>query len=901
MVGSAIHRVHTGFLKKHTALFVFLFSSLLIAPNQANANECNGVSLDVTIRDCYCISFQAFHNGHCYCTVEWNFGNGNIIQDNGCSVQKTECFAGPGTYTVSVYIDCPGGDCATSVTVVVPPENIQPDFTSSTVCETFCTQFTDFSTGDFQFWLWDFGDGNTSTQQNPCHLYAAGGIYNVNLEVSDSNGCEKDTTQFVQVYLRPTVDAGGFVAICDGGADTIGGNPTASTSPAPYFYIWSPSTALSCTTCANPIASPLATTTYSVTVSDLNGCIDSSTMLFQVNPNPTAIFSVDAPCLGTANTFTDQSLGLNVQWDWTFGDGGTDTLQNTTHLYFADGTYNASLVVTTDSGCTDTVTNPAIVDPLPQVDFFVANVCRYDPAVFIDLSTINNPGTNMTWDWDFGDGNTSTSQNTTHLYSAPGTYTIRLIVTSTDLCVDSLSKQLIIYPVPVAQFVTSNVCEYDTAFFTDQSTVSSGTNVAWNWDFDDGNLSTVQSPNNKYANPDTSYLVQLIVTTNFGCLDSITKKIVIHPKPVAAFTVDDTCVYITAVFTDLSTVPSGHPDSIISWIYDFGDNTIPVSAQGADTIHDYVMYDTVTVTQYIETDSSCKDTAWEQLIMHPAPVTWFVADTTQGCEPFLVDFSDSTTIPGNYNITGWDWDLGDGTTTTDQHPDPLLYFADNLYNQGTYDITLITTSDFGCIDTLSIAPMIFAWPLPVAIFTEGPNPSTILFPYVTFDNQSLTDTSGPTDYEWILDLYNLDDGFGYNTTSDSDYTHVYNNIDTGIYVSRLIVINSFGCRDTAYDSIHVKGDYILFIPNTFTPNNDGLNDFFYPQGIGFRDLLNYEFMIFDRWGDMIWKSDDVLYQWDGSANKGRFEAQQDVYVWLILTSDHAGVKHKYVGHVTLIR
>ena len=287
--------------------------------------------------------------------------------------------------------------------------------------------------------------------------------------------------------------------------------------------------------------------------------------------------------------------------------------------------------------------------------------------------------------------------------------------------------------------------------------------------------------------------------------------------------------------------------------------------------------------------------------MHPAPVTWFVADTTQGCEPFLVDFSDSTTIPGNYNITGWDWDLGDGTTTTDQHPDPLLYFADNLYNQGTYDITLITTSDFGCVDTLSIAPMIFAWPLPVAIFTEGPNPSTILFPYVTFDNQSLTDTSGPTDYEWILDLYNLDDGYGYNTTSDSDYTHVYNNIDTGIYVSRLIVINSFGCRDTAYDSIHVKGDYILFIPNTFTPNNDGLNDFFYPQGIGFRDLLDYEFMIFDRWGDMIWKSDDVLYQWDGSANKGRFEAQQDVYVWLILTSDHAGVKHKYVGHVTLIR
>ena len=542
-MGQTVHYSKvTGLLKNHGSLWLgaFVLLTLVLTPEKAQANECNGVSLDVQIRDCYCITFRANHNGHCYCTVYWDFGNGNTPIDNGCDISKTECYSGPGTYTVSVYVDCPGGDCSVSLTVVIPPENITSAFTNDTVCAGFCNQFTDQSTGDYQFWLWDFDDGFTSTQQNPCHTFPTDGVYNVSLQITDSNGCDDIITHAVQVYQNPIADAGSYEEVCGGDFTTIGGSPTVSGGAGPWTYQWSPTTYLNCSNCANPVATPLVTTTYSITITDVNGCIDSSSVLMQVHPNPTAIFSVDTPCLGFPNNFTDQSLGLNTQWDWSFGDGGIDTVQFPSHLYATDGSYLASLLVTTDSGCTDTISQVVIVYPKPQVDFNVANVCLYDSAYYLDNTSINSPGVLALWVWDFGDGNGSTQQYPVHLYTADGTYTITLIVTSTDGCVDTASQQLIIHPIPVANFTKQNVCEYDTAFFVDISTLSAGSIVGWNWDFGEGSSTTIQNPNNNYASHG-QYQVQLTVTTDSGCVDSITRQITIHPEPAAGFTIDDIC------------------------------------------------------------------------------------------------------------------------------------------------------------------------------------------------------------------------------------------------------------------------------------------------------------------------------------------------------------------------
>ena len=115
-----------------------------------------------------------------------------------------------------------------------------------------------------------------------------------------------------------------------------------------------------------------------------------------------------------------------------------------------------------------------------------------------------------------------------------------------------------------------------------------------------------------------------------------------------------------------------------------------------------------------------------------------------------------------------------------------------------------------------------------------------------------------------------------------------------------MVENANGCRDTITHSVWIQGEYFIFTPNAFTPDNqDGNNDVFIPKGIGIEN--DFQMFIYDRWGNLIYETDDVDKPWDGRANGGRDIAPQDVYVWLVYVRDNLGKKHQYIGHVTLIR
>jgi len=129
-------------------------------------------------------------------------------------------------------------------------------------------------------------------------------------------------------------------------------------------------------------------------------------------------------------------------------------------------------------------------------------------------------------------------------------------------------------------------------------------------------------------------------------------------------------------------------------------------------------------------------------------------------------------------------------------------------------------------------------------------------------------------------------------------THTYDS--SGIYAIVLSVTNAQGCISTTIEYIQILDEYILFAPNVFTPNGNALNEYFRPIGVGI-DPDNYELMIFDRWGDLIYKTTDYELGWDGRANNGKREAQSDVYIWLVNTVDPALKKHQYIGHVTLVK
>ena len=124
--------------------------------------------------------------------------------------------------------------------------------------------------------------------------------------------------------------------------------------------------------------------------------------------------------------------------------------------------------------------------------------------------------------------------------------------------------------------------------------------------------------------------------------------------------------------------------------------------------------------------------------------------------------------------------------------------------------------------------------------------------------------------------------------------------DTGSYLIQLIVTNEFGCTDTAEDGVHIIQDNTFYMPNSFTPNGDGKNEKFFPQAIGV-EVEKFEMWIFDRWGDMIFYTNDIYTGWDGTANNGTTPAQIDTYVWKINSKDTKGQTNRYVGHVNLIK
>lgn len=255
---------------------------------------------------------------------------------------------------------------------------------------------------------------------------------------------------------------------------------------------------------------------------------------FDVYDSPTAGFSFNA----TSNTvnFTNTSTGATSQM-WDFGDGNTSVATSPTHIYSGPGTYNVCLMV--DNGnCQDTTCQIVVIGcPPPAVNFSfnVVNVA----ASFTDLT----PGSPTTWLWDFGDGNTSTNQNTTHIYAAAGTYTVCLTVTDSCGTDSTCMPVTIVCPPPSAAF--SAVSNLLTVDFTDQSTAATSI-FNWLWDFGDGNTSGQMNPQHTYAAPGT-YTVCLTVTdtcgtdsscmpvsvTNVGLADDLFADLELFPNPTA--------------------------------------------------------------------------------------------------------------------------------------------------------------------------------------------------------------------------------------------------------------------------------------------------------------------------------------------------------------------------------
>jgi gliding motility-associated-like protein len=886
----------------------------------------------------------------------WRFGDDSVA----FTQHTTHVYDTAGSYAATLIVSSvPGCSDSISRTVIIHP-NPQANFGATVVCHMHGTQFTDSSTvktGSVSAWSWDFGDGVTSTAQNPLHTYLNPGDYIVKLKIFSGFGCVDSIVKDVVVNPNPVVNyntstrclghSGNFndISIISGGSLAswswdFGDGDTALSQHAQHLFA--------------------AVGNYQVKlrVTSALGCSDSLTTAVMVNPNPSVYFNASTACEGHNTIFQDSSViafGTITTWKWEFGDSSFIFQQNPAHLYQRSGTFMVKLIATAATGCSDSTIIPVTVNPRPAVDFHIGGNCHQSATIFADSTGIVS-GNIISWSWNFGDGSTSTNQDNSYTYADTGSYDVTLVTVSNSGCADSITKKVVIHPLPHVDFSSNDGCEGERFTFTDLSVFTAGTPSSWSWNFGDGNTSSAQNGQNIFV-PGT-YNVKLVVTDSYGCIDSTIKPITVFEKPAAAFSLVNTCINQQQSFSDLSTVPTG---SITGWSWNFGDGD---TSANANPFHNYAAAGNYTITHIVITGNGCRDTSTQNITINPKPQALFAASKL--CINDTAQFTDLSTIASG-SIVQWNWNFGDLGTSSQQHP------THNYLLGGQYSVTLIVTSAAGCSDTLQEYIQVF--PIPVPAFTVTPPEVCLKIP-VNFTDHS-TAGAGGTIISWLWDFgdsttstqqhpqhlylnagtYNVtltvttaegcrasflansivtvaslpvadfrvdtplvtyldpsvtvvntstgstsfswdfDDGF---TSNDifSTFRHTYD--DTGTYDIKLYVINDEGCRDTMIKRVKIIPHFTFFVPNAFTPDQNNLNENFTGTGLKY-GIHQFSMQIYDRWGQLIFESNHLNDPWNGQYFNTGLPVQQDVYVYLIVVKDWQGRTHFYRGDVTLLR
>ncbi|HPE99787.1 MAG TPA: PKD domain-containing protein [Bacteroidales bacterium] len=716
----------------------------------------------------------------------WDFGDGTTsgptLVPAGSSPQQTiaHAYGDTGVYVVTLTANnsSVNGCGMTSFQGLVYVSQTYAQFSYDTVCFGDPTHFVDSSwalSSSIATWNWNFGDGGTSTVQNPNYTYTNWGDFNATLTVTSDAGCTAVMTHVVHVDTLPFVQFA-WDTVCVGDPTTFTNLSYGRGAPI-ISYFWNFGDG-NTSTFEDPthIYGSAGSFIVTLTVTDANGCVNTILNSVPVSPPPIADFDTDTACVGSASVFTDQStapFGTIVSWNWDFGDGsGTSAIQNPTYMYADTGNYNVTLIVETNIGCVDTITLPVYVAPIPLADFTFNIVCAGNTTTFTDAS--QSYGWFITsWQWNFGDGNTATTQNPTHIYADPGVYTVSLIVANQFGCSDTIVHSVPVDSIPTAAFVANNACLYQTVGFTDLS-ISHGSNiVGWEWDFGDGTTSVLQNPTHIYAASGV-YSVTLIVTSAIGCMDSASLPVSVYPLPEAGFTMVSACEGDPVSFTDTSLANGG---SIVSWQWDFGDGSGTSAFQNPQ----YFYTDTgiYYVTLIVFNSHGCSDTVINPVYYLPRPTAEFVHDTSCAGQP--ITFTDVSAGNGS-TIVSWTWDFGDGNTSALQNP------VHPYATSGSFLVTLIVSSNSGCADT--VQHMVVADSLPEPLFTA---PSVCFNDTTYFTDMSIAHGSAINSWFW-------DFGDG-NTSVQQNPEHLYG--ASGVYSVVLIVENINGCSDTIVQNVTV--------------------------------------------------------------------------------------------------
>ncbi|MCB9183907.1 MAG: PKD domain-containing protein [Flavobacteriales bacterium] len=826
-------------------------------------------------------------------TYSWDFGDGSTSNavNPAHTFVNTTFFLTIHTITLTAY--SPAG-CQASATqqVMVYPT---PDFTFTALPDSGCSPLavTFPSVVGAVSYDWDFGDGTQGSGPSPVHTYLNGTtndqLFDVTLVGSNAFGCMDTAHASVTVFPNPTAQ---LTTTPLAGCHPLTAQLTNASTGASIFH-WDYGDGQSGDTTAGVhghtwynYPGPGAVS-YPITLTAItdHGCTSTATAQVQVYPQVVAAF-VEPPggCAPLSATFVNTSSGADSYY-WSFDDGQGSSAVSPVHTYFNqtldDASFKPMLIATSSFGCSDTARADVIVHPQPIAQFIpgVLSGCQPLLVPFQDL-TIGATGAH----WEFGDGAVldtlpgNLSHTYTHSAASPATFVAALIASNAFGCTDTTTHPIEVYPAVSAAFtVPAGGCSPVTISPVNATTGAS----TYLWDMGDGNVLVGPSPTHTYVNTtavDQTRTITLTATSAWGCVSVMTQTLIVHPVPQAAFQATP----FLQQFPD-ATVSLNNTSGPGGWnhLWTFGDGQVSTLQQPGT--HTYGTWGTFTITLVVS-GTACSDTATQAITITPPLPTASFLGQGDGCAPLTVDFTNTS-----WQGLSYQWNFGDGGSSTADNP---TY----VYNvPGVYTVTLTAFGIGGGVSTAIKVDSVVVRPRANAFFVLQPTsvvvPSQPVFTYNLSAN---------------ADQYTWDFGDG-TLSHEFNPTHYYQ--QGGSFDVSLIANNQWNCPDTFLLAGAVTGEVSgdIEFPNAFTPTSsaptDGSydpqsfdNDFFFPK---YEGVVKYRLEVFNRWGELVFVSDDVRKGWDGWYRGS--PAKQDVYVWKCNATFSDGRESVLKGDVTLLR
>ncbi|SIN83114.1 PKD domain-containing protein [Chitinophaga niabensis] len=731
--------------------------------------------------------------------ITWGVDKGYINYYYGTSASYYP--AGAGIVKVTMTADY--GSCRESVTkdLEVKPAP-RADFVSdqTAICDVPATvQFTDKSQGATG-WSWSFGNGQSSTQQNPSVTYSNLGYFNIKLTASNASGCSSTAERYVNV-VKPEVYAYASIASgCEGITPSFSSN--VSTGDAIATYEWDFGDGSPKSTAATPSHTYNTAGTYQVklTYTTTNGC-KGTVRLYSFNeirvykkPKPD-FSSPQAPQIcGNNWVYFNGTTDVGFNWTWNFGDGYGDYTQNTAHSYRQPGTYTVSLTVS-NNGCVETVTKTAYikaVNPFPRFTMQPVKCDNRTEMVFDEQSI----GTITSWKWSWGDGKEDTYTTKTtpakHKYDKTGAYKVRLTV-SDGTCTSTDSMNINVYaPSPVVITADkASLCGNETL---KASLVSAERTIygqySYSWISSDGTRGDWYN----YSNYETALFTNLkpgkdtirMIAYNFqGCTDTSNGVVVDVHGPVAKFLSPPVleCRGTELTFVDQTDVSKGKP--IKTWAFDFGDGAGTKVFTAAPFKYTYsksgYFYPRLTVTDqdgctssfsgsYLQVNGPNADFSPSASLIRPGGNVWFYNYTSE---------------TGGYAT--YEWDFGDNTFSAQNSP------SKSYPDKGVYTVKLLVKDNLGCSDSAKKQIKVSSVSASFTVSTSFVNNSGCPPVIARFTNTSVNATSSYWDFG---------DG-SFATISNPSHTYTY----AGKYKVKLKVVGDAGTEDEYEEEVEVKGPY----------------------------------------------------------------------------------------------